>query len=114
VIRDTLAAQGAKVHALVTYRTEAVPATEEQLQVLGGFRPDAVTFASPSAVRNFFATADDKRCKWIEKDKCQFISIGPITSKALEGLGNPVAQEAEEHTLGGLVEAVERAFGARM
>lgn len=113
IIRDTLVAQGAKVHALVTYRTEAVPATKEQLQVLGDFRPDAVTFASPSAVRNFFAIADDMKCKRINKDDCRLISIGPITSQALKELGKPVVQEAGEHTLDGLVEAVDRAFGER-
>lgn len=113
LIRDTLSAQGAKVHALITYRTEAVPATEEQLQTLGGFRPDAVTFASPSAVRNFFAITDDMKCKRINKDDCRLISIGPITSQALKELGKPVVQEARKHTLDGLVEAVDRAFGER-
>ena len=110
VIRDTLAAQGAKVHALVTYRTEAVPATETQIQVLGGFRPDVVTFASPSAVHNLFALTDKNRLFRIDVGAVTLVSIGPITSQALKELGNPVAQEAEEHTLGGLVEAVERAF----
>jgi len=113
IIRDTLAAQGAKVHALVTYRTEAVLATEEQLQTFANFRPDAVAFASPSAVRNFFAITDSNRSLQINNDPCRFVSIGPVTSKALEELGKPVAQEAEEHTLGGLVVAVERALGVR-
>ncbi len=110
LIRDTLSAQGTKVHALITYRTEAVPATETQIQTLGGFRPDAVTFASPSAVRNFFSITDKNKPIQINGDSCRFVSIGPITSQALQELGKTVAWEAEEHTLGGLVQAVERVF----
>lgn len=111
IIRDTLSAQGARVDTLITYRTEAVPATEKQLQTLGSFRPDAITFASPSAVRNFFSITDKNRRIQIDGNSCRFVSIGSITSQALNELGKPVAWEAEEHTLGGLVAAVERAFG---
>ncbi|NIP79768.1 MAG: hypothetical protein GWM90_11330 [Gemmatimonadetes bacterium] len=39
-------------------------------------------------------------------------AIGPITADTAHGHGLPVEVVAREHTVGGLIEALERHFGA--
>ena len=41
--------------------------------------------------------------------RIRFATIGPETSKALVALGFPPALEAKEHTIAGLVKALEKA-----
>jgi uroporphyrinogen-III synthase len=41
----------------------------------------------------------------VEK-KPSFASIGPITSKAMRGLGMPVDLEAKSHDIPGLIQAI--------
>ncbi|HPA45105.1 MAG TPA: uroporphyrinogen-III C-methyltransferase [bacterium] len=72
--------------------------------------PDAILFASPSAVTNF---AD-----WAGKDRLEefkthsiFVSIGPATSKRMNTLGIPVQIQAEDHNAEGLVKAMVGYYG---
>jgi uroporphyrinogen-III synthase len=65
-----------------------------------------VTFASPSAARNFF---DQVSPETINTTNAKVASIGPVTSAQLEKLGVRVDLTASEHTTEGLLDALERA-----
>jgi len=65
-----------------------------------------VTFASPSAVRNFFEQITPET---VDASDARVASIGPVTSAQLEKLGVRVDLTASEHTTDGLLDAIERA-----
>jgi uroporphyrinogen III methyltransferase/synthase len=69
---------------------------------------DWITFASASSVENLHARFDLNKLL-TSHPRLQFASIGPETSKALLALGLSPALEAREHTMAGLVKALEKA-----
>ncbi len=79
---------------VVLYRTtELVPAAFPDA--------DVVVVASPSAARSLAATGA----------RLPVVSIGPETSRAVRVAGLELVAEAADHSLDGLVDAVERAAG---
>jgi uroporphyrinogen-III synthase len=72
-------------------------------------RPHVVTFTSSSTVKNFSELLGQQtagsRGKGFFKG-VQFASIGPVTSATLGELQMPVAIEAREFTMGGLIRAI--------
>ncbi len=72
---------------------------------------DWITFASGSAVENFHARFNLNQLLTAHP-QVKFASIGPETSKALATLGFQPALEAKEHTIAGLVKALEKAVVA--
>lgn len=98
VLERTLSDAGANVTRVDVYRTRpAEPvATKRDLSTLGC---DAVIFASPTAVTGF----DNQ----VNVDKAgPFVTIGPSTSAAVRAHDWPVAAEAREPSLEGLVESL--------
>ena len=63
-----------------------------------------LTFASPSAVRSFF---DQIPPEAVRSHGVRVASVGPVTSKALTDIGVQVDIEATEHTMDGLLDAIE-------
>lgn len=110
VLQDALRALGAEIEVVAVYRTvpaAADPAVIERLR--DGV--DAVTFTSPSTVRNFFAfleaagfDADELMAHTIAA------SIGPVTTEALQAHGYSAAVEAAPST----VEVLAAAIAARL
>jgi uroporphyrinogen-III synthase len=114
VLPVALMAAGGNVTIAEAYRNqipaESIPALRALFEARATY-PDAVTFTSGSAARNFFAlleAADLALPEGIVR-----ASIGPITSQTLRELGYPPAVEAEEPSVGGLVRALEIYFGAK-
>ena len=68
---------------------------------------DVVTFTSSSTVRNFAEIVGIERARDICR-KAAAASIGPVTSQTARDLGIPIAIEAEEYTIDGLVDAVKK------
>ena len=69
---------------------------------------DWITFTSSSTVENFNARIELKPL--LERyPKMRLASIGPETSKAIVALGLKPDLEAKDHTIDGLVKAVESA-----
>jgi len=66
---------------------------------------DWLTFASPSAVRSFFEQIPDSL---VNSSGVKIASIGPVTSEQLKILALTVDIEAKEHTIDGLLNAIER------
>jgi uroporphyrinogen-III synthase len=105
-----LRARGAEVLEVVVYRTH--PAENQSSLWIERIRRgeiDVITFASPSAVRQF--------ALWVGKDQLAVLkphfhaaSIGPTTSAALRDNGLEVAIEAATSTLGDLTAAIVRFY----
>ena len=70
------------VDVVEAYRTVTDPALHEVVSALQGHQVDALTFASPSAVRNFMSALRDAgvRPEWLTEQGPVVASIGPVTS----------------------------------
>ncbi len=107
-LEETLAAKGWTPVRVVAYRTRlprSLP-PDARLALREG-RVDAVTFTSASTVRGFVQTVSAVR------GNPKVVCIGPITARAAREAGLTVAAVARPHTIGGLVQALERAFAPR-
>jgi uroporphyrinogen III methyltransferase/synthase len=110
---EVLETGGAIVQDVPLYT--AVPKTGDvealRRQIEGG-RIDWLTFASPSAARNFFDAIPPEA---VNASRAKVASIGPVTSEQLNKLGVRVDLTAAEYTTDGLldaIEAVERGDGS--
>jgi uroporphyrinogen III methyltransferase/synthase len=100
-----LEAMGAIVDDIACYRTVADgadPAVEARIHEKGA---DWLTFTSASTVEGFH-TRFDLLVLLKKFPGIKIASIGPETSRALEGLKIKPSVEAEEHTIDGLVGAL--------
>lgn len=107
-VADGLARAGCEVVRVVSYRTVVGDGADmcELRRVLRERTPDAVTFASPSAVRGLRALLGVEEFERLAA-RSAVLSIGPTTSASLAALGVPVAREADPHDTGGLLAALE-------
>ena len=98
--------------AVGTYRTvpEGEAAGAELRRLLLGRAPDAVLFASPSAVRGLRDVLGPEPYARLTGEAALF-SIGPATTRQLRALDLNVAREAEPHDTEGLVTALREYFG---
>jgi uroporphyrinogen-III synthase len=121
VIPEELRAAGAQVDVVEAYETVVPENSRTRLRALMknvARRPHLVTFTSSSTAKNFAELLDDagggSRGGSRLKDNLlrenlqgiQFASIGPVTSATLHELRLPVAVEAREFTMGGLIRAI--------
>ena len=127
VIPDSLRAAGAQVDVVEAYETVVPEKSKTRLRAVfknKQRRPHIVTFTSSSTVRNFaellgLSKVDSTKVDMAEPGRStpdaskttflkevQFASIGPVTSATLRELGLPVAIEAREFTMGGLIRAI--------
>jgi uroporphyrinogen III methyltransferase/synthase len=95
VLPEGLRGRGATVDVVPVYRTVSPEKVEDAPDDI-----DIALFTSSSTVTHFF-----KRAKLSEG--CKIASIGPITADTLRDHGHPVDIEAQEHTVPGLVRAIE-------
>ena len=117
VIPEELRAAGAQVDVVEAYETVAPEKSRTRLRALmksAGRRPHIVTFTSSSTARNFAELLTNFKAgspsagstKAGSISQVQFASIGPVTSATLRELQMPVAIEAREFTMGGLIRAI--------
>jgi uroporphyrinogen-III synthase len=107
VIPEELRAAGAAVDVVEAYETVVPEKSRARLHALmknAARRPHVVTFTSSSTVRNFAELLGPARAASLKS--IQFASIGPVTSATLRELNLPVAIEAREFTMGGLIRAI--------
>jgi uroporphyrinogen III methyltransferase/synthase len=107
VLPKQLANLGAIVDEALAYRTvaETRDSTGARRRLLEE-GADLITFTSSSTVENFLALG----LPWPER--MQVASIGPITSKTARERGLTIAVEAHRHDVPGLVEAIQKFYGA--
>ena len=68
---------------------------------------DWLTFASPSSVKMFF---EQVPTQVVNSGRVKVASIGPVTSAQLKNLGIRVDVTAIEHTIDGLLDAIEKTY----
>ncbi len=112
LLPDRLREAGASVEIVEAYRTVLEEKSRAMLQA--AFDPgtppvDAVTFTSSSTVENFFTLLGNDAARQA-LGGTRACSIGPITSATLRTFGSEPVEEASDHDLDGLVEAVIRAL----
>ncbi|HMD16709.1 MAG TPA: uroporphyrinogen-III synthase [Terriglobales bacterium] len=120
VIPEELRAAGAQVEVVEAYETVVPEKSRVRLRELmrnAVRRPHVVTFTSSSSAKNFAELlgnfkAGSRGAGWFKH--VQFASIGPVTSATLGELQMPVAIEAREFTMGGLIRAIVLARYAEM
>ena len=122
VIPDSLRDAGATVDVVEAYETVVPQKSKARLRAVfknKERRPHVVTFTSSSTVRNFAELLGWSKAGTSEAGtskvgasranalkNVQFASIGPVTSGTLGELQLPVAIEAREFTMGGLIRAI--------
>jgi len=105
---EGLRAHGAVVDVIPVYDTVREPGDGAALAAeLRAARIDAVTFTSSSTVRHFVDLVGREAAAC---GRFAAAVIGPVTAATARELGVPVAVEAEEYTVPGLVHAVARFF----
>lgn len=107
-LADALRDAGARVDAVVVYRTLPAETGRERLAaMLTGGRVDAVALASPSALDAIIAALDgDLR----PLRRVRLVCIGPTTAAAVRSAGLQPAAVAEPHTAAGLAAAIAGLF----
>jgi uroporphyrinogen III methyltransferase/synthase len=98
---------GAEVHDVSLYTAVAQAGDAAALlQQMEQGRVHWVTFASPSSARNFYEQISPET---VGSRGVKVASIGPVTSRQLTEIGVAVDLEATEHTVDGLLDAIEDA-----
>lgn len=111
VIPEELRRAGAEVDVIEAYETVVPEKSRTRLSALmrsATGRPHVVTFTSSSTAKNFAELLGNNaglRMRRVFKN-IQFASIGPVTSATLRELQMPVAIEAREYTMAGLIRAI--------
>ncbi len=99
---------GAVVNDVAIYTAVAQKNESDWLvEKIGKGEIDWLTFASPSSVNGFFEQID---VEIVQSGNVKIASIGPVTSEQLVSLGVNVDVTADEHTLYGLLTAIEKTF----
>jgi len=89
--------------AIYTAVTNKCPTKALEEKISKG-RIDWLTFASPFSAKAFF---EQIPYEIVNSSKTRIASIGPVTSKQLKNLGARVDVTAKEHTIDGLLSAIE-------
>ena len=99
---------GAEAHEVTAYRTvAAAEAIAQGKQLLEKGEIDVITFASSSTVSNLLKALDGNLALIQE---ATVACIGPVTAATAEKAGLKVAIAAREHTIPGLVAAIEEYY----
>lgn len=106
IINDSLNNMGAICEKIELYNT--IKPDKNKLYKLASSlkRIDYITFFSPSAVKNFYATLKDIPNMKKLIDKSIYISIGEITSKEIKNLFEIDAYTANEYNLEGVINKI--------
>ena len=107
-LAELLEKAGAKVQDVAVYTAEQqICKSDWLIEGIDKGRIDWLTFASPSSANAFFEqiTGD-----MVNSANVKIASIGPVTSERLKILGVNVDVTAAEHTLDGLIDAIEKTY----
>jgi uroporphyrinogen III methyltransferase/synthase len=107
-LAELLEKAGAEVNDVAIYTAEkAKSKTDRLIEEINRGRIDFLTFASPSSVDNFF---EQVPADLVNSANTKVASIGPVTSERLKTTGVNVDITAAEHTLDGLISAIENTY----
>ena len=105
-----LRARGVEARDVVVYRTVAGAGAQQLAQLVRAGDVDAIVFTSPSSVRLAKGIGDAVRDA---RPAPVLVCIGGTTARAAQDVGLPPAGASSTQSVGGIVEALERAFVAR-
>jgi uroporphyrinogen-III synthase len=114
---QALAARGAEVMEIPTYRWSLPPDRKPLVELIGALERaevDAVVFTNAEQARNLFRVARDIRKEQAVRaalNRALVASVGPVASAALREAGVSVGLEASPPKLGALVSALEARLG---
>ena len=103
VLPDGLAAAGWQVDVVPAYKTVTPPPDRDAAILLADV--EAITFTSSSTVKNFVDAYGADLVPEV------VATIGPVTTATAQSRGLEVAVEAAEHTVSGLISALEDFYG---
>ena len=105
---DWLKKTGAKVENTPVYRIDTAKNKCDYLtEKIKTGKIDWLVFASSSSAKAFFKQI---QTKIVNSSNAKVASIGPVTSELLKSLGVRVDVEAPEHTIDGLLDAIEQTY----
>ncbi len=117
VLPETLRAWGAEVDVVPAYQTRPPAGAAERLARTLDEGVDVVTFTASSTVRNLLTLLDEPRRQALaaacREGRTLVAAIGPITARAAEEAGLPVAVRPAVYTIEALVAALAARLGAR-
>lgn len=113
VLREELAAAGATVTAVTTYRTIQGSGGVQLSTLLRHRQVDAITFTSASTAHNCVSRLQAEGAERSLLSAVCLACLGPLTARAVQQAGLTVQVMSAEHTLEGLVEALDAYFGLR-
>ncbi|MFO0810059.1 MAG: uroporphyrinogen-III C-methyltransferase [Gemmataceae bacterium] len=106
VLRDELSAV-AHVDQVAVYRqVDAVPADAPAFDALRRGEIDVVTLTSANVARALLRALDETMRGRVADGHVKLATISPVTSAAVAEFGLPVAAEATEYTIPGLIDAL--------
>lgn len=106
LLREELATVATVKQIAVYSQVDALDAGSETLGLLRDGTIDYVTLTSSNIARALVNALDAPSRAQIEAGNVQLVSISPVTSATIRGLGLPVAAEAVEYTTDGLFKAL--------
>lgn len=115
LLPEQLTARGATVELIPVYETEFDNnGADDVRRLLQEGRVDAVTFTSASTAQNFArAVATPTQTPAALVGNTPLVAIGPVTADAARALDLSVHHVAEEHTIPGLVAALEKLWSQK-
>jgi uroporphyrinogen III methyltransferase/synthase len=114
VLPEGLRQMGAEVSVVPAYQTLPVEEGKESLkEKLSRREVDCLTFTSSSTVINFLTLFPRQEILPLLKN-LTIACIGPITARTARDNGLAVTVVAEEYTIPGLVQAIERHFSTKL
>ncbi len=114
VLPEGLRNMGAEVRVVSAYKTLPAQGEKEPLEEkLSREEIDCLTFTSSSTVINFLALFPRQKILPLLKNVA-IACIGPITARTARDNGLQVTVVAEEYTIPGLVQAIERHYSSKL
>ena len=111
VLPDGLRARGVQVDVVTAYETVLGQGGDDLPAALCAGQVDAITFTSPSTVRNTLIRLQRDAGLGLDALAGVIVAcIGPVTAEAAQQAGLPVDVTPEEHTARGLVAALKAFF----
>ncbi len=107
-LNDAIIQLGGKIHEVAVYKTvPAATAISRAREVLLSEEIDVITFTSSSTVSNLVAAFKEE---WQAMNRVKVACIGPKTAEAASRAGLRIDIVASEHTIPGLVAAIEEYY----
>lgn len=108
VLREQLSAIAQVEQVAVYSQVDVIEPDEEVMDALRRGEIEFVTLTSSNVAKSLLERLDATCRRRIEMGEIQLVSISPVTSETVEKIGLPIAAEALQATVEGVIEALMR------